>query len=435
MIQIVRYRGDVNEPRLSAITSRQLGGSPATLAAVAAIVEDVRLRGDDAVLEATERFDGVRLTSGTMRFDMRLANELARKVSPALASALRASIASVRAFHDHQVERSWEFTGDDGVVLGQRITPVDRAGLYIPGGRAAYPSSLIMNAVPAQVAGVERIVAVTPPNTLSENPSLSFVLLELGIDEVYSVGGAQAIAALAHGTRTIPKVDKIVGPGNIYVALAKKLVFGTVGIDSIAGPSEIVVLADGSANAEWVAADLLSQAEHDEDASAICITPDADFAESVARAIEKQCALLSRRDIAAASLANYGAVFVVDDLEAGCALANHLAPEHLEIVVRDVDEAAARIRHAGALFLGPYSAEAVGDYGVGPNHVLPTGGTARFMSPLGVYDFVKRTSVIRYTKARMRVEGPGIVAIAEAEGLGAHARAVTIRLEEEGILP
>jgi histidinol dehydrogenase len=431
MLEIVRFTGDLDEPRLALIRSRQLGGGPEIVESVSRIVEDVRTRGDAAVIEATERFDGVRLSAETLRFDMRTARELADYVSPELAAALRSAIANVREFHAHQVERSWMFTGEHGVMLGQRVTPVDRAGLYIPGGLAAYPSSLIMNVVPAQVAGVKRIVAVTPPNSLVENPAISFVLLELGIDEVYTVGGAQAIAALAYGTETIPKVDKIVGPGNLYVALAKKLVFGVVGIDSIAGPSEIVILADGTANPRWVAADLLSQAEHDEDASAICITTDDVFAELVAAEVAEQCTHLSRRDTATASLARYGAIFVVDDVDAGCALVNHLAPEHLEIMVKDVEGAASQIRNAGAIFFGSYSAEAVGDYFAGPNHVLPTGGTARFMSPLGVYDFVKRTSIIRYTKDQLHESGPAIVAIAEAEGLGAHARAVTIRLEDE----
>ena len=431
MLEIVRFTGDLNEPRLSLIRSRQLGGGPEIVDAVSRIVEDVRERGDAALIEATERFDGVRLAAETMRFDMRTARELADYVSADLAAALRSAIANVREYHEHQVERSWMFTGEHGVMLGQRVTPVDRAGLYIPGGLAAYPSSLIMNVVPAQVAGVKRIVAVTPPNSLVENPAISFILLELGIDEVYTVGGAQAIAALAYGTETIPKVDKIVGPGNLYVALAKKLVFGVVGIDSIAGPSEIVVLADGTANPRWVAADLLSQAEHDEDASAICITTDDVFAELVAAEVAEQATHLARRDTATSSLARYGAIFVVDDIEAGCDLVNHLAPEHVEIMVKDVEGAAGRIRNAGAIFYGSYSAEAVGDYFAGPNHVLPTGGTARFMSPLGVRDFVKRTSIIRYTKEQLHVDGAAIVAIAEAEGLGAHARAVTIRLEDD----
>ena len=431
MIEIVRYTGDLEQPLLARIRSRQLGFDSEIHAAVAAIVDDVRRRGDAALLDYTEQFDGVRPHADALRFDMRTAYEMAATVPPELAGALRGAIVNVRAFHERQAERSWEFSGPDGIVLGQRITPVDRAGLYIPGGRAAYPSSVIMNAIPAQVAGVRRIVAVTPPGALVENPAISFVLLELGIDEVYAIGGAQAIAALAFGTETVPKVDKIVGPGNTYVALAKKLVFGAVGIDSIAGPSEIVVLADRTANPRWVAADMLSQAEHDVDASAICITPDAVFAERLAAEVAEQCMLLDRRGIASASLARYGAIFVVDDLDAGCELVNHLAPEHLEIVAEDEDRIAALIRNAGAIFFGPYSAEVVGDYFAGPNHVLPTGGTSRFMSPLGVYDFVKRTSIIRYTRERLLATGPSIAAIANAEGLGAHARAVTIRLEDD----
>jgi histidinol dehydrogenase len=336
----------------------------------------------------------------------------------------------VRAFHERQVESSWEVKDEDGVVLGQRITPLDSVGLYVPGGRAAYPSSVVMNAVPALVAGVGRIVAVTPPGRLDENPAIAFVLTELGIEEVYTVGGAQAVAALAFGTDTVPAVDKIVGPGNLYVTLAKKLVYGTVGIDSIAGPSEIVVLADRTADPRWIAADMLSQAEHDEDASAVCITTDETLGREVASELDAQCAQLERREIAGASIENYGAIFVVRDVEQGCSLVNRLAPEHLELMVADPEAAAAMVRHAGAIFYGPYSTEAVGDYYAGPNHVLPTGGTARFMSPLGVYDFVKRSSVIKYTAERLAKTGPAIAAIARAEGLTAHARAVEIRLEE-----
>jgi histidinol dehydrogenase len=286
-----------------------------------------------------------------------------------------------------------------------------------------------MNAVPAQVAGVGRIVGVTPPVTFQASPVVSFVLLELGVEELYTVGGAQAVAALAYGTESIPKVDKIVGPGNLYVATAKKIVYGAVDIDSIAGPSEIVVLADASADPRFVAADLLSQAEHDEEAAAICVTTDAALASEVAREVAAQLALLERREIARESLARYGAVFVVDTVERGCELVNLLAPEHLELIVEDPDAAARLVRHAGAIFFGPYSTEPVGDYFAGPNHVLPTGGTARFGSPLGVYDFVKRTSIIRYTRERLAKTGPTIATLAEAEGLGAHKRAVTIRLE------
>jgi histidinol dehydrogenase len=289
-----------------------------------------------------------------------------------------------------------------------------------------------MNAVPAQVAGVRRVVGVTPPAKFAENPAIAFALAELGVEELYTVGGAQAVAALAFGTETIPKVDKIVGPGNQYVALAKKLVYGVVDIDSIAGPSEVVVLADSGAEARYVAADLLSQAEHDEMASAILITTDASLAEEVRIEVARQLASLERRDIAEASVERYGAIFVVDTVEQGCDLVNRLAPEHLEIMTEDPEAAAALVRHAGAIFFGPYSSEPVGDYFAGPNHVLPTGGTARFMSPLGVYDFVKRTSIVKYTRERLRETGPAIAAFARAEGLDAHARAITIRLEDLG---
>jgi len=429
MIEPTKYAGPADE-RLAHIRSRVVGADPAILERVEEILFEVRRRGDAAVAEYTERFDGVRLEPGAFRFDMNEARRLASLVPEDLAEALRGAIASVRAFHERQAERGWEEAGEDGVVLGQRITPLDSVGLYIPGGRAAYPSSLVMNAVPALVAGVGRIAAVTPPGTLRENPAVSFVLCELGVEELYTVGGAHAVAALAFGTASIPKVDKIVGPGNLYVALAKKLVYGEVGIDSIAGPSEIVVLADRTADARYVAADMLSQAEHDDDASAVCVTPDEALAGEVARELERQCALLERRVIAEASLDRYGAIFVVSGIDEACEVVNLLAPEHLELVVEDAERVADRIRHAGAIFFGAYSTEAVGDYFAGPNHVLPTGGTARFMSPLGVYDFVKRTSVIKYTRERLEKTGRAIATIARAEGLTAHARAVEIRLED-----
>ena len=429
MIAPARYAGET-DPRLERIRSRVVGADPAILDRVEAILAEVRRRGDVALCEYTEAFDRIALEPSELRFDPEEARSLAANVSPDLADALRGAIASVREFHEHQVDRGFEVPGEDGVVLGQRVTPLDSVGLYIPGGRAAYPSSLIMNAVPALVAGVRRIAAVTPPGTLRSNPAISFVLCELGVEEVYRVGGAQAVAALAFGTDSIPRVDKIVGPGNLYVALAKKLVYGTVGIDSIAGPSEIVVLADATANPRYVAADMLSQAEHDEDASAVCITTDESLAGEVAVELERQCRSLPRRTIASASLERFGAIFVVRDLEEGCELVNALAPEHLEILVPDPEGAADLVRHAGAIFFGAYSTEAVGDYYAGPNHVLPTAGTARFLSPLGVYDFVKRTSIIKYTRERLAKTGPSIATIARAEGLTGHARAVEIRLED-----
>jgi histidinol dehydrogenase len=335
----------------------------------------------------------------------------------------------VRAFHERQREESWEMETANGVRLGQRITPIDRAGLYVPGGTASYPSSVVMNVVPAQVAGVERIIVATPPRTLSENPAVAAALLELNATEVYAVGGAQAVAALAYGTETIPRVDKITGPGNRYVAAAKKLVFGVVGIDSIAGPSEVVVVADETARADFIAADMLAQAEHGVDASAVLLTTDEKLAFTVAAEIEQQAQSLSRFSMLEKSLAEFGAIIVVDNLAEACEVANELAPEHLEIMTRDAESVAAGVRHAGAIFLGEHTPEAVGDYFAGPNHVLPTGGAARFSSALGVYDFVKRTSILRYSSGELRHTAQMIAALAHAEGLDAHARSALIRLE------
>ena len=323
-------------------------------------------------------------------------------------------------------------TNEDGAVVGQRIRPVGSAGLYVPGGRAAYPSTVVMNAVPAQVAGVKRIAIATPPGTLETNPTVAAVINELGIEEVYRVGGAQAIAAFAYGTESIARVDKIAGPGNAYVAIAKKLVFGSVGIDSVAGPTEVVVIADQTADPRFVAADLLAQAEHDEAASAICITTDASLAREVASDVERQLAMLERREIAGASIERFGAVFVVESLEAACELANLIAPEHLELMTEDDDRVASLIETAGAIFFGAYSSEPVGDYIAGPNHVLPTLGTSRFSSALGVHDFVRRQSVIRYTREALQNNAEAIAAMAEAEGLTAHKRAVLLRTGDRG---
>ncbi|MEP7271350.1 MAG: histidinol dehydrogenase, partial [Acidobacteriota bacterium] len=312
---------------------------------------------------------------------------------------------------------------------GQRVSPLEIVGLYVPGGTAAYPSTVMMNAIPAQVAGVERIVVATPPTQFAQNPVIAAVLRELGLFEVYTIGGAQAIAALAYGTETVPRVDKIVGPGNRYVAAAKKLVFGTVDIDSIAGPSEIVVIADETARADFVAADMLSQAEHSEDAAAILITPSEELGHAVRAEITRQAESLPRRAIIARSLADYGAVIIVETLEAACRLVDRLAPEHVEIMTTNDEAVAAGLRHAGAIFIGAYSPESVGDYFAGTNHVLPTGGTARFSSALGVYDFLKRTSIIRYTETELRRTAHSIDRLARAEGFEAHARAAMIRVE------
>jgi histidinol dehydrogenase len=314
--------------------------------------------------------------------------------------------------------------------VGQRITAIEKAGLYVPGGSAGYPSSVIMNVVPAQVAGVERIIVATPPRAIEQNPVVAAALVELGITEVYAVGGAQAIAALAFGTETVPAVDKITGPGNRYVAAAKKLVFGVVGIDSIAGPSEIVILADETAQADFIAADLLAQAEHDADASAVLMTTSEKLAQAVAIELGQQLATLPRKAIAEESLARFGALIVVSNLDEAIAIANDVAPEHVEIITADDAGVAAKIKNAGAIFFGPYTPEAVGDYFAGPNHVLPTGGAARFSSALGVYDFVKRTSVLRYSREALADCAETISSLAKAEGLDAHARSATIRVKK-----
>jgi len=380
------------------------------------------------LIEFTETFDNVRLDVAELRVSADALNQAAHGVKPEFVQALRKAIANVRDFHVRQKEESWNFTTADGINLGQRILPIDSVGLYVPGGTAAYPSSLVMNVVPAQVAGVRRIVIATPPNALRQNPTVAAALLELGVEEVYAVGGAQAIAALAFGTNAIGRVDKITGPGNKFVAAAKKLVFGVVGIDAIAGPSEIVIAADDSAPPAFVAADLLAQAEHDEEASAILITTSLALADAVAAEVKKQLTSLPRRAIAEKSLANYGAILLVENLLEACRIVNELAPEHLELLTNDNDAVAESIRHAGAIFFGPYSPEALGDYLAGPNHVLPTGRTARFSSALGVHDFVKRTSVIRYSREAFQDVAGSIAVLAEAEGLAGHARSALIRL-------
>jgi histidinol dehydrogenase len=416
--------------KLERIASRSVALDAELMRVVSKIVEDVRERGDFALIDYTKRFDGIDLKADELRVDEHSLRASAERVDAKVLEALREAIKRVRAFHEREREDSWEMAETQpGVYLGQRITPIERAGLYVPGGKASYPSSVVMNVVPAQVAGVERIVVVTPPRTLNENPAIAAALRELNVWEVYAVGGAQAIAALAYGTETVPRVDKITGPGNKYVAAAKKLVFGTVGIDSIAGPSEVVIIADESARADYIAADLLAQAEHDEEASSVLLTDSDALASRVAAEVEKQARNLLRSSVIEASLTHYGAIIVVDNLDEACALANELAPEHVEIVARDAEALAARVRHAGAIFLGSETPEAVGDYLAGPNHVLPTCRTARFASALGVYDFVKRTSILRYSPGELARTAPMIAALAEAEGLDAHARSALIRLE------
>jgi histidinol dehydrogenase len=387
------------------------------------------MRGDAALLDYAARFDSCDQRASELRVGPEILEHAASQADPRVVEALTASIRNVRRFHEHERLTSWEMVPEAGIRLGQRIKPIECVGLYVPGGTAAYPSSVIMNVVPAQVAGVKRIMVATPPRAVQENPAVAAALLQLGIKEVYAVGGAQAIAALAYGTETVPRVDKITGPGNRFVAAAKKLVFGVVGIDSIAGPTEIVIIADDTARAGFVAADMLAQAEHAEDASAILLTTSQQLAAGVAAEIERQTASLSRREIVTESLRRYGAVVVVGDLDEACAIVNDLAPEHLEIISRDDEGVAARIQHAGAIFFGAYTPEALGDYFAGPNHVLPTNGTARFASALSVCDFVRRTSTLSYSRDALTGSFDKIATLARVEGLDAHARSAEIRQE------
>jgi histidinol dehydrogenase len=396
---------------------------------VASIIDDVRRRGDDALLDYTAQFDKLELKQSELRVTEAALRRYAEGVDKRMLRALREAIRNVRVFHQRQLEESWTISPAKGIQLGQRITPLERVGLYVPGGTAAYPSSVVMNVVPAQVAGVERIVVTTPPRTLSESPAVAAALLELNVTEVYAVGGAHAIAALAFGTETVPRVDKITGPGNRFVAAAKKLVFGIVGIDSIAGPTEVVIVADETARADFVAADLLAQAEHGEDASAILITTSERLAKNVAEEVQRQAESLTRREIIESSLSEYGAIILIETLDEACAIVNEMAPEHVEIVTSDDEATAKDIRHAGAIFLGAYTPEAVGDYIAGPNHVLPTGRTSRFSSALGVYDFVKRTSILRYSEEAFEAVAESVAVLAECEGLGGHARSALLRKE------
>ena len=415
--------------KLQHILARHPGLNSEIMARTEAIVRDVTTRGDAALIEYTRLFDDVVHTTATIRATREVIEQLAAQVDDELLVAMREAISNIRYYHEKQLNRDWEVEMANGVRLGQRIRPMKIVGLYVPGGSAAYPSTVMMNAIPAQVAGVERIVVVTPPARFAQNPVIAAVLRELELFEVYLVGGAQAVAALASGTNTLPRVDKIVGPGNQYVAAAKKLVYGAVDIDSIAGPSEIVVVADGTARPDFVAADLLSQAEHSIDAAAILVTDSPLLAESVRDELARQTKTLSRAPIIEQALADYGALIVVESLEAGCAIVNRLAPEHVEVITADSEATATMIHNAGAIFIGPYSPESVGDYFAGTNHVLPTSGTARFSSALGVYDFLKRTSIVRYTREELMRTAHSIERLALAEGFEAHARAATIRYE------
>ena len=393
------------------------------------IIAAVQNRGDEALLEYTQRFD--RLQAGTvaeLEIHQDSLQQALNGISAQQREALERAANRVRAYAEHQKLESWSYTEADGTLLGQQIAPLDRAGLYVPGGKAAYPSSVLMNAIPAKVAGVSELVMVVPTPDGVRNDLVLAAAAIAGVDRVFTIGGAQAVAALAFGTGTIPAVDKIVGPGNIYVATAKRMVFGKVGIDMIAGPSEILVVCDGQTDPDWIAMDLFSQAEHDEDAQAILVSPDAEFLQRVADSISRQLPQMERADIIQASLAARGALVLVRDLDEAVEVANYVAPEHLELSVADPQAMAASIRHAGAIFLGRYTAEALGDYCAGPNHVLPTSRTARFSSPLGVYDFQKRSSLIQCSAAGAADLGQTAAQLARGEGLTAHAQSAEYRI-------
>ncbi|MCM3872880.1 MAG: histidinol dehydrogenase [Pyrinomonadaceae bacterium] len=432
MIEIIRSQEKERlDTKLQRIRGRNVALDDQLMNEVSAIIREVRTRGDAALIDFAARLDGVVMQPIDLRVDEETLRSTAARADPNFVIAVREAIRRVRVFHEFERQQSWEMETTEGVRLGQRISPIDIAGVYIPGGTASYPSSVVMNVVPAQIAGVKRIVVTTPPRALQENPAVAAALVELGVTEVYAIGGAQAIAALAYGTETVPAVDKITGPGNRYVAAAKKLVFGIVGIDSIAGPTEVVIIADDSARPAFVAADLLAQAEHGEDAAAVVLTTSAQLAARIAAEVEKQGRALPRRNIVEKSITEYGTIIIVADLDEACGLVNEIAPEHLQIIAADEDGIASRIRHAGAIFFGEHTPEAVGDYLAGPNHVLPTGGAARFSSALGVYDFLKRTSTLRFSAAELTRTAPLIATLARAEGLEAHARSALIRQEDQ----
>ncbi len=399
--------------------------------AVDGIIAAVREKGDEAVLSFEEKFDHCRLTPETLRVSEEEIQDAYAALDPELIAVMKRAAANIREYHERQKTQSWITTREDGSMLGQKVTPIEVSGCYVPGGRAVYPSSVLMNIIPAKVAGVSRIIMCTPPGADGKAPAGSLVAADIaGADEIYKVGGAQAIAAMAYGTQTIPKADKITGPGNIYVALAKKACFGITGIDSVAGPSEILVIADETADPRYIAADLLSQAEHDPLASAILLTTSRRFAERVSEEIDVFLQTLERADIIRQSLDNYGYAFVADTMEEIIDAANAIASEHMEIVTKDALEVMTKIRNAGAIFLGSYSSEPLGDYYAGPNHILPTNGTARFFSPLGVDQFVKKTSIISYSREALEKVHEDIELFAKSEGLTAHANSIAVRFED-----
>lgn len=434
MIKRFSSRDSDFRQKLDALRAFEAAQDAAVDQVVAGILDDIKARGDQAVVDYTNRFDRLAV-AGLAELELSRADlEQALATLPAgQRNALEAAAQRIVRYHERQLLKSWQYEETDdalaGTLLGQKVTPLARVGLYVPGGKAAYPSSVLMNAVPAKVAGVGELIMVVPTPGGERNPLVLAAASLAGVDRVFCIGGAQAVGTLAYGTESVPQVDKIVGPGNAYVAAAKRRVFGVVGIDMVAGPSEILVICDGRTDADWVAMDLFSQAEHDELAQAILLCPDAAFVERVAQAIERLLPAMPRRDIIAKALQNRGALIVVRDLDEACAIANEIAPEHLELSLADADAWVDKIRNAGAIFIGPYTSESLGDYCAGPNHVLPTSGSARFSSPLGVYDFQKRSSLIRVSRPAAGTLGRIASVLAEGEGLQAHARSAELRFK------
>ena len=429
-MRMIKLTKETKEDILTNLLKRSPSNYGAYEATVAEIVGNVREKGDEAVFAYTKQFDKFDLTAENIRVTEEEIKEAYRALDEDLIAVYRRSAENIRIFHEKQLRTSWFDSKPDGTILGQRMIPISRAGVYVPGGRAAYPSSVLMNVIPAKVAGVEQIIMTTPCNSEGKVNAGTLVAADIaGVDVIYKIGGAQAIAAMAFGTGLVPKVDKITGPGNIFVALAKKAVYGHVSIDSIAGPSEILILADDTANPRYVAADLLSQAEHDELASAILITTSKALAEAVSAEVEKFTEMLSRKAIINASLANYGYILLAENMEEAVDAANEIASEHLEILTKNPFDVMTRIKNAGAIFLGEYSSEPLGDYFAGPNHILPTNGTAKFFSPLNVDDFVKKTSIISYSREALLKAHTDIEAFAESEGLTAHANSIKVRFE------
>ena len=430
-MRIVMLTNDSKNKLMNDLLKRTTDDYSEQEAVVKEIIKDVHDRKDDALFEYTKKFDKADISADNVRVTPDEIEEAYGEVDEELINVIRKAIENIKTFHEKQKKNSWITTEDNGVILGQRIMPIESAGVYVPGGKAAYPSTVLMNVIPAKVAGVSRIVMTTPCNAQGKvYPTTLVAANEAGVTDIYKVGGAQAIAALAYGTESIPKVDKIVGPGNIYVAIAKRLVYGHVSIDSIAGPSEILVLADETANPEYVAADLLSQAEHDELASATLVTTSEELAIEVSKWVDTFTAKLERKDIIQKSLDNFGNIFVARNMQDAVDATNEIAPEHLEIITKNPWEVMTKVKNAGAIFLGEYSSEPLGDYFAGPNHVLPTNGTARFFSPLSVDDFVKKSSIINYSEAALRAVHEDIELFAKAEGLTAHANSIAVRFKD-----